>query len=57
MPDQFKLTEDAIANLREIGRYTQEKYGVEQRKKYLEQLHKRFVQLSKRPQMGRERPS
>ncbi len=56
MPDQFKLTKAALADLSSIGRYTQEKYGVGRRKKYVGELNKRFVQLSKSSHLGRERP-
>ena len=56
MANKFALSEDALDDLRRIGRYTQNEYGVEQRKNYLSQLDKRFVQLSKSPHLGRERP-
>ena len=56
MAIKFTLSEDALNDLRRVGRYTQKEYGVEQRKNYLAQLDKRFVQLSKSPHLGRERP-
>ena len=56
MANKFALSEAALNDLRRVGRYTQKEYGVEQRKKYLAQLDKRFVRLSNSPHLGRERP-
>ncbi len=56
MANKFTLSKDALNDLRRVGRYTQKEYGVEQRKKYLARLDSRFVQLSKNPHLGRERP-
>lgn len=40
---------------RKIGRYTQEKWGVEQRKRYIGQLKDRFEALAENPKIGRAR--
>lgn len=56
MANKFTLSEEALSDLRRVGRYTQKEYGVKRRKKYLAQLDKRFIQLSKSPHLGRERP-
>ncbi len=56
MPEPFRLTNAALTDLKNTARYTQEKYGVGQRKRYLAQLNEKFVQLSKNLHLGRERP-
>lgn len=56
MSVNFELSKSALADLESIGKYTQNKYGKDQRNKYLVQLHNRFIQLSKNPHLGRERP-
>jgi toxin ParE1/3/4 len=40
------LTRKAKADLKEIGRFTQKKWGVEQRNKYLRTLYKTFDQIA-----------
>lgn len=56
MPDKFELSNAALADLESLGGYTQKRYGRDQRKKYLSQLHNCFIQLSKNPHLGHERP-
>jgi len=51
----YTLRKTAKENLEEIGRYTQKKWGVDQRNKYLLQLSKRFVWLAENPLFGKER--
>jgi toxin ParE1/3/4 len=45
MADYF-LSRKAKADVKEIARYTQKKWGVEQRDKYLRALYKTFQQLA-----------
>ena len=48
----FKLTAKAKDDLRNIARYTQEKWGREQRNIYLKQFDDAFSLLSKSPEIG-----
>lgn len=50
---QFSLTKAAIDDLREIGRYTQEHWGREQRRLYLSQLDLCFHALADNPNQGK----
>lgn len=54
--NEYTLTKPARGDLKEIGQYTAEKWGVAQQKKYLAQLFKRFEELARNPRIGRERP-
>jgi toxin ParE1/3/4 len=50
----FVLTKAAKADLISIGRYTQDKWGVEQRNRYLTMLDRSFHDLAGNPLMGRD---
>lgn len=56
MTHTYRITPRALQDLQNIGRYTQEKWGREQRNKYLRALEKRFEWLAKNPHMGSPRP-
>ena len=49
----FTLTKKALADLIEIGRYTQKRWGTEQRNTYLTMLDSCFQQLAVDPLTGR----
>lgn len=49
----FRLTARAKRDLKEIGRYTQDVWGREQRNKYLARLDASFHELANSPQKGR----
>lgn len=51
---KFTLTKRAIADLQEIGRYTQKHWGVDQRNAYLTMLDSCFQQLAENPGKGRD---
>ena len=48
----FKVTEKALADLKEIARYTQNRWGRDQRIKYLAQLDSLFARLVNDPRPG-----
>jgi len=50
----FTLSNMAVADLKEIGRYTQKHWGREQRNTYLAMLDARFRQLAVDPLTGKE---
>jgi toxin ParE1/3/4 len=50
----FSLTKKAVADLREIGRYTEQQWGKEQRNKYLAQLDTCFHQVAADPLKGKD---
>lgn len=50
----FVLTHAAKADLKSIGRYTQNTWGVEQRNRYLALLDGSFHDLAGNPLMGRD---
>lgn len=50
----FVLTNAAKADLKEIGCYTQDTWGVAQRNRYLAMLDESFHKLSGNPLMGRD---
>ena len=52
---KFRVSKAAQNDMRQIGRYTQEQWGIEQRRLYLEGLNKRFTQLSSNPNISPER--
>jgi len=52
----FRLTPRALEDLRFIGRYTLNRWGREQRNRYLEALDARFFWLAANPGLGRLRP-
>jgi toxin ParE1/3/4 len=49
------ITPKARADLKDISRYTDKKWGRQQRFNYIKQLKDRFSYLAKKPQMGRKR--
>jgi len=50
----FTLTNKAIADLKDIGRYTLEHWGREQRNLYLRMLDASFQQLAANPLAGKD---
>jgi toxin ParE1/3/4 len=50
----FTLTNKAIADLKNIGRYTLEHWGREQRNLYLQMLDASFQQLATNPLKGKD---
>jgi toxin ParE1/3/4 len=50
----FSLTKKAIADLKDIGRYTLEHWGREQRNLYLGMLDASFQQLASNPLRGKD---
>ncbi len=50
----FTLTNMAKADLREIGHYTQNRWGREQRNQYLKMLDVSFQQLAANPLKGKD---
>lgn len=51
----FRVTPQAMEDLRSIARYTEKTWGRERRVEYLEALDKRFQWLANYPQSGKER--
>lgn len=49
----FFLTRAARADVKEIGRYTQETWGVDQRNRYLGQLDACFQRIGRDPRLGK----
>lgn len=49
----FRLTAKAKADLRDIGRYTQQTWGRDQRNRYLTKLDEAFHILAQEPDRGR----
>jgi len=49
---RFSLTKQAIEDLREIGRYTQKRWGQDQRRHYLALLNRCFHTLAENPNQG-----
>jgi len=49
---QFRISKKAVEDLKNIGRYTQNKWGSTQRNKYLKQIHESFLQLAETPNIG-----
>ena len=50
----FSLTNKAIADVLEIGRYTEEHWGQVQRNKYLSLIDESFNSLAQNPTQGRD---
>ena len=48
----FRLTGKAVEDLRSIGRYTQKKWGRDQRNQYLTKLDKSFETIASEPEIG-----
>lgn len=51
---RFVLTQKAKDDLKAIGRYTQEKWGRDQRNRYLTMLDEKFHELAVNPMKGRD---
>jgi len=49
---QFKVSDKANNDLFEIGYYTQNKFGIKQRNKYLDSIAEKFQYLSNEPELG-----
>ena len=52
---KFKLSPAARADLKNIGQHTKEKWGINQRNRYLAGLDDRFQWLADNPMLGRSR--
>ena len=52
----YRITLRAQQDLMNIGRYTLEKWGKEQRNLYLNAIEERFKLIAENPYMGRHRP-
>ena len=52
----FNFTASAAKDLREIGRYTKEKWGLEQARRYREELELALQKLALTPSIGLLRP-
>lgn len=50
---KLSLTKQALEDLREIGRYTQDRWGRDQRRHYLELLDRCFYALAENPNQGK----
>ena len=48
----FKLSNKALSDLMDIGRYTADKWGIIQRNVYLKQIDDCFTELSNNPNLG-----
>jgi len=57
MSAAFRVSRAARNDIKNIGRYTQKTYGVDQRRKYLEGLEIKFSFLAKNPDLHPERPT
>jgi toxin ParE1/3/4 len=51
---KFRVSEATLEDIRKIGRYTQQQWGVEQRRSYLTGLDKKFAFLSDNPEISPE---
>lgn len=49
------LTASAQSDIEDIGRYTQERWGEKQKRRYLAAIHKRLASLRRRPRIGAPR--
>lgn len=45
----FKVSKDAVSDLRQIGRDTQQRWGAAQRRRYLDSLNRQFHFLAENP--------
>ncbi len=50
----FSLTNKAVADLLEIGRYIEKNWGLKQRNKYLSMIDETFLSLAKNPIQGQD---
>lgn len=51
----FRISNAAKDDIRNIGRYTQNEWGVAQRRRYLDGLNERFITLTAAPEIAAER--
>lgn len=51
----YRLTLEAQDDFREIGRYTQQRWGARQRRTYLGDMIETFEKLAENPSLGRSR--
>ena len=56
MTNIYRITPRAQQDLINIGRYTIERWGREQRDLYLRAIEQRFKSIAENPYMGRHRP-
>ncbi len=56
MTTRYRITPRAHRDLENIGRYSMNKWGKEQRNRYLRNLDQRFLWPSERPTAGKHRP-
>ena len=56
MIKRYRITPRAHRDLENIGRYSMQKWGKEQRNRYLRALDQRFSWLVDRPHAGKHRP-
>lgn len=52
---RFTVSKAAQADIRNIARYTQDTWGRDQRRRYLDGLNDKFEMLAERPEMAAER--
>ena len=48
----YKISNKAVEDLKDIGRYSQKQWGVVQRNRYLKEIHDCFSQLAENPHIG-----
>ena len=56
MANKVRLSRQALKQLEDIAHDTQQRYGSDQRKTYLERIYQRIDQLKDTPALGQERP-
>jgi len=52
----YRVSRKAQTDIRDIGLYTQQQWGKEQRRRYLSGMEDRFRHLAETPFLGAERP-
>lgn len=52
---RFTVSKAASADIRNIAKYTQQRWGRDQRRQYLDGLNKKFEMLAAMPEMAAER--
>jgi toxin ParE1/3/4 len=52
---RYRVTPRALDDLRNIGRYTEQQWGKDQRNRYLRAIEQRFQWLADSPQFGKPR--
>lgn len=51
----YKVSAKAEADLYDVGLYTQNKFGVQQRNQYLDEISVKFQLLTEQPELGQDR--